>query len=139
MLASRLAVEGGYDTQTLVTFGSPVDAQVPDATLSVEVRHRDDPVSALAGGGFDAGAGTPGSFVAERTADPAAGANDLDPLVAHHLPAYEQTAAMLDASSDPRMNAVRDRLALLGGATSVTVSEYSVGRADPAPTAPVCR
>ncbi len=70
MVASRLAVEGGYDVKTLVTLGSPVEADVGDGTLSVAVRHTDDPVAALQGGGYDTAVGAPGSFVAERLADP---------------------------------------------------------------------
>lgn len=139
MVASRLAVEGGFDTQTLVTFGSPVDTQVGDGTLSVAVRHRDDPIAALAGGGFDAGVGAPGSFVAERTADPGVTTGDAHPFGVHGMSTYEQTAAMLDASHDPRMDPVRDRLAGLADATSVTATEYAVARVEPEPPAPVCR
>ncbi|QIG39020.1 hypothetical protein G5T42_05540 [Microbacterium sp. 4R-513] len=134
MVAAHLALEGGFDTQTLVTFGSPVDAQVGEGTLSVALRHRDDPIVALAGGGFDAGVGAAGSFVAERTVDPAVSPNDADPIRPHGMTAYEETAAMLDSSTDPRMGAVRDRLAELADATSVSVSEYAVERLPAAPS-----
>lgn len=127
MVASWLAVEGGYDTRTLVTFGSPVEAEVGSETLSVAVRHTDDPVAALQGGGLDTGTGAAGSFVAERSADPMPGVDDVA-LGAHHLTTYEQTAAMLDASADPRMGAVREVFAELGGAASVDVTEYAATR-----------
>ncbi|TDN91102.1 hypothetical protein [Microbacterium sp. BK668] len=139
MVAARLAVDGDFDTRTLVTFGAPVDAEVGEGTLSVAVRHRDDPVVALAGGGYDGGVGSPGSFVAERTIDPMLSAADADPLTAHHMTTYRETAAMLDSSGDPRMATVRERLAQLGAAASVEVREYAVERADPEPDAPSCR
>lgn len=138
MVASRLALEGGYDTRTLVTLGSPVTASVDAHTLSVDVRHSDDPVTTLNGGGFDTPVGAPGSFVAERAVDPAVTAADIDPGHAHHLAAYEDTATMLDASADPRMQEVRERLADLQSATEVEVHEYAVERLPgPASRAPV--
>lgn len=131
MIASRLAVEGGYDAQTLVTFGSPVEAEVGADTLSVAVRHTDDPVAALSGGGHDGGVGATGSFVAERSVDVTLSVFTPDPLQAHHLEAYEETAALLDGSDDPRMDAVRERLGQLGAASSVEVTEYSAERVSP--------
>ena len=133
MIASRLAVEGGYDTQTLVTFGSPVEADVGDRTLSVAVRHTDDPVAALQGGGYDTAVGAQGSFVAERLADPLPTSGDVT-LGAHHLAAYEETAAMLDASPDPRMDEVRELLSRLDAAASVDVTEYGASRVSPSPS-----
>lgn len=138
MVASRLALEGGFDTQTLVTFGSPVEADVGEGTLSVAVRHTDDAVAALAAGGHDAGVGAPGSFVAERAVDESVSLFDTDPLQAHHLTAYEETAAMLDASADPRMDAVREHLAQLGAAASVEITEYAAERDAPALVSPSC-
>ncbi|MEN2738733.1 hypothetical protein ABCS02_13160 [Microbacterium sp. X-17] len=115
MIASRLALEGGYDTRALVTFGSPVEAEVGAGTLSVQVRHRDDPVALLAGGGSPAPVGAPGGFVAERTADPQPSIGDLA-LGAHQLSAYEETARLVDASADPRVAHLRDVLGELADA-----------------------
>lgn len=131
MIVSRLALESGYDTQTVVTLGSPVEAAVGGDTLSVTVRHTDDPVAALAGGGHDVGVGAPSSFVAERAIDPGLSIRDADPMQAHHLDAYVDTAALLDESTDPRMDAVRRRLAQLDGAVSVEAAEYSAVRISP--------
>ena len=124
MVAARLASEGEYDTQTLVSLGSPVEAAVGPDTLSVALRHTDDPVAALAGGGHHDAVGAAGSFVAERAADPTVGV-DLD---AHKLDRYTETAAMLDVSADPRMNAMRQLLTRLGGAASVDVTVYAAVR-----------
>ncbi|MFH8252804.1 hypothetical protein ACH3VR_20735 [Microbacterium sp. B2969] len=129
-IAARLAVEGGFDTQTLVTLGSPVDAGVGADTLSVAIRHGDDPVGALAGGGDDIGFGAPGSFIAERSIDAGPFA---EPFAPHHIGAYEETAAMLDDSTDPRMGAVRERLGELQEATSVEVLEFGAAKAGACP------
>ncbi len=135
MIASRLALEGGFDTRTLVTFGSPVEADVGPGTLSVGVRHSDDPVAALATGGHAGGVGAPGSFIAERTADPLPGVHDLR-MPAHGIDEYTRTAALLDGSTDARMGAVRAVFAELGGAASVEVTEYAAMRADEPALAP---
>lgn len=123
MAVSHVALSGEYRVPTLVTVGSPVEADVGDETLSVSLRHTDDPVAYLATGGFAAGVGAVGSFVAERRIG---AANVIEP---HQMKNYRETAALLDASPDPRMDAVRERLAGLGAAASVTVSAYGAQRA----------
>lgn len=125
MVATHVAMDSPYDVATLVTVGSPVQGEVGAGTLSVALRHADDVVSALAGGGFADGVGAPGSFVAERSALSPGALPGQWLLGAHDLDRYVDTAAMLDRSADPRMDAVRERLAELGAASSVTVVEYS--------------
>ncbi|MFF2486927.1 hypothetical protein ACFVSU_11030 [Microbacterium sp. NPDC058062] len=127
MIAGHLALEGGYDTQTLVSIGSPVDTDVGSGTLSVTLRHTDDPVAGLAGGGHAAAVGAPGSFVAERVFDPDVG-TDEPRLPAHRLNAYAETAALVDASTDPRIDALRGVFAELARAESVEVTEYAATR-----------
>jgi hypothetical protein len=84
----------------------------------------------MTGGGFDHPVGAPGSFVANRVADPDAGLQDLL-LPAHDAAAYTETARLLDASSDPRMGAVRDVFDELSGAVSVEATEYGAERRQP--------
>ena len=127
MVTAHVALEGGFETRTLVSFGSPVEADVGDGTLSISLRHRDDPVGALEGGGHLGAVGAAGSFIAERTADPQPGLHDYG-LSAHGIGGYTDTARLLDASSDPRMDAVRDLWAELGRAASIDVTEYSAQR-----------
>ena len=129
MVATHLAVEGRYDTPTLVTFGSPLEGQVGGVTLSVALRHGDDPVAALAAGGNAAPVGAPGSFVAERTGDPLPGVHDIR-MPAHGIDSYTDTARLLDESTDPRMHAVRQVFEEFGSAASVDVLEFSAERAD---------
>ncbi|WP_438354878.1 hypothetical protein [Microbacterium sp. CJ88] len=132
MINAHLAVEGDYDTRTVVSFGSPVDADVGEGTLSVSLRHTDDAVPMLQGGGHSQAVGAPGSFVAERVADPAGGPRDLQ-VPAHAMAAYIETARMLDSSADPRMDGVRALFDELGAATSVTAVEYGAERVLPQP------
>lgn len=124
MITSHIALESAYDTKAVVTFGSPVSADVGPDTLSVQLRHTDDPVIALADGGHPAGVGADGSIIAERVADPTAGVQDIG-LKAHGLAEYRETAAVLDASSDPRANVLDDMFDELGTAQSVEVFEYA--------------
>ncbi|MFD4961127.1 hypothetical protein [Microbacterium sp. NPDC058389] len=127
MIGAHLALEGDYDVQTLVSLGSPVEADVGAGTLSVAIRHTDDPVAGLAGGGALEGVGAPGSFVAERVYDPDTGADDAT-LPAHRLTAYAETAAMVDASGDPRVAGLRAVFDDLARAESVEVGEYAAER-----------
>lgn len=137
MIAARLALEDEFSVRTLVTFGSPVHADVGPGTVGVALRHADDPVAALAAGGFAATVGAHGSFVAERTADPVGGVRDLlHPFGAHALDAYAETAGMLDASADPRMDAVREVFAGLEAAASVETTVFGAERVvEPRPSA----
>jgi hypothetical protein len=123
MLAGRLATEGGYDTRLLVTVGSPTEAPVGDATLSVQLRHTDDPVAALALGGSEATVGAPGSLVVEGDSGP-----HPPGLDAHRIDGYVDTAAQLDASTDPRVAGVREALAELRSASAVEVTEFGAER-----------
>ena len=127
MVTGHVALEGGFDTRTLVSLGSPIEADVGPETLSVSIRHTDDPLAMLTGGGHEHTVGAPGSFVAHRVADPDAGLDDIL-LPAHHAAAYTETARMLDGSTDPRMGAVRDVFAELGDAVSVEATEYGAER-----------
>ncbi|MFT4052541.1 MAG: hypothetical protein QM677_09870 [Microbacterium sp.] len=134
MDASFLALSGEYDVPMLVTFGDPVQADVGPETLSVALVHLDDPVTVLAAGGFAAGVGAAGSFVASRES-PGGMLTGEGLLGQHALDAYGETARMLDETDDPRMDGVRERLADLAEATSVDVLVY--GASDvPAPAPP---
>lgn len=127
MIAAHLALEADYETRTLVSFGSPVAADVGPGTLSVTVRHTDDPVAALAGGGHAEAVGAPGSFVVERVAHPEVGPGEVT-VPAHRMVQYADTAALVDASADPRVQHLRDVFAELGSASTVTVTEYAAVR-----------
>lgn len=127
MVTAHLALEGEYDTRTLVTLGSPVEADVATTTLSIGIRHTDDPVAALAGGGSMGSVGGEGSFIAERESHPDAGIDDLS-LPAHQLSAYRATAELVDESGDPRVTGLRAVFDELAGAAEVEVTDYVAER-----------
>lgn len=128
MITAHIALEEGYDVRTHIAFGSPVEADLGESTLSVAVRHTDDPAAALAGGGRFEPIGAPGSFIVEREADPATGKHDMR-IPAHQMATYAETAAMIDASTDPRVDGVHAVLDELARAESVDVVEYGALRA----------
>ena len=66
-------------------------------------------------------------FVAERVVDPDSGIGDLA-VPAHRMTQYAETAALVDASGDPRVGALQDVLAELRQAESVEVTEYAATR-----------
>ena len=100
--------------QTLVSLGSPVEARCRRRARSASsLRHTDDPVRCSPAAGTTSAVGAPGSFVAERTADPALGMHDIGCRRTAST-AYTETARLLDASTDPRMDAVRGLFDELG-------------------------
>lgn len=129
VVTAHLALDGGYDVRTLVSVGSPVEADVGPATLSVGIRHTDDPVAMAAGGGHMAPVGSPGSFIVEE----APGERSAEP---HGLRGYVETAARVDASTDPRVDAVRSVLGELAGATRAEAFEFGAERSGPVSPAP---
>ncbi|OCG73486.1 hypothetical protein [Microbacterium sediminis] len=120
MVAARLVTEGDYQVKTYVGLGSPVDAMMGEDTLSMQLRHRDDPISLLSNGGTAAGTGNDGSIVVERPLRPA-----------HTLDSYASTAGMVDASDDVRVEAFREVLeGLRQDAVSVEFTEYRTDYAE---------
>ncbi|WP_431804851.1 hypothetical protein [Microbacterium sp. bgisy203] len=135
---SHLVVSGPYESDVMVTIGGPVQADVGPDTLNVALRHGDDPFSALSNGGFAAGSGAPGSIVVSRET-PGTVFTEMfgDGFAAPHmLEKYRETAEMLDASGDPRMDAVYEKFDELDTAVGVEVFEYSAERVLPDPPAP---
>lgn len=130
MVIERLALEGPYDTRTAVSFGAPVQADLGDGTLAVSLRHTDDPIAALQAGGHPGGVGAPGGFVVERLADPAPGMRDVT-VPAHQMSAYVETATLVDASSDPRVESLRAAFDDLARAEGGRVEEYGATRVSP--------
>lgn len=126
-ITSRLALEGEFDVQANVTFGSPVQADLGPGILNVTVRHSDDPVAALSAGGHPGAAGSPGSLVVERAADPEGKLSDLA-LGAHDMTAYVTTARLTDAAEDPRLAGARDLVAGFAGSAPAVVTTYRLRR-----------
>lgn len=138
MIGVRLAREGGYDVGTVVTFATPVEADLDDDVLVVTVRHPDDPIVALTGGGLPTSAGSPESFVAERVVDPSIRWGDVG-IGVHQMDEYRETAALVDRSDDPRVKALHVQLATLGTAVGTAVvygARRDFGARDPGARGP---
>lgn len=129
MIVSYLASGSEYDVPTVITAGSPVEPTLSDQTLVVQVRHTDDPVSALAGGGSPAGTGAAESIVAQRQQDPWPTPGDLV-MTAHHLDGYVETARMLDSAADARLRELDALWTRLGTATGVESTQYLAERGE---------
>ncbi|MDQ4214889.1 hypothetical protein [Microbacterium capsulatum] len=128
MITDLLAQSGRFDVQAVFTVGSPVEPVLPDDVLSVAVRHTDDPVAGLAGGGSPSGTGSADSLVITRTVAPGHG---IDPgMPAHDFDGYRETVRLAEASGDPRMDAIREHFAALAGAT-MTSRDYASARVLP--------
>lgn len=127
MIAAQLGMEGEFDVTMQITVGSPVEPTVSDDQTLVQLRHDDDLVSGLAGGGSAAGTGSGDSFTASRTVEPLPDPGDLG-LGSHGIEQYEETARMVDGSSDPRAEALDRYWAELGEAAEVERTEYRAER-----------
>lgn len=129
MIASHLAMGSEFDVRVEVTAGSPVEPTLDDDQLLVQLRHTDDLVSSLAGGGSPGGTGSPDSFTAERVGDPDPGLQDFT-LRTHVLESYIETAEMLEESGDPRLDGLDGFWDELGEAEDIESTEYHAERVD---------
>lgn len=127
MNAAYLSSQSDFDVTVQVTAGSPVHPTVDEDRLLIELRHTDDVVSSLAGGGAPGGTGSPDSFVASRVADPAPHVHDVW-LHPHMMESYTETAELVDASGDVRMEAWTEKARELGEAVSIESTEYVARR-----------
>ncbi|QYG12479.1 MULTISPECIES: hypothetical protein [Microbacterium] len=128
MIAARLAMESEFEVSVMMTAGSPTEPSLTDDQTLLQLRHTDDVVSALAAGGSAEGTGSPDSFTASRVGDPHGGIQDLK-LQTHGLETYVATAEMVDASDDPRAEAVDEYWEELGEAVEVERIEFHAERA----------
>lgn len=127
MIATHLAMESEYDVSMQLTAGSPTEPTLGDDQTLIQLRHTDDLVSGLAVGGSAAGTGSDDSFTASRVGDPHDGFQDLT-LQAHGIETYIETAELVDASDDPRAEALDDYWEELGEAVEIERTEYHAER-----------
>ncbi|MGO2746957.1 hypothetical protein [Microbacterium sp.] len=127
MNAAYLASGSEFDVTVQVTAGSPVQPTLDDDQLLIELRHTDDMVNSLAGGGPPAGTGSADSLVVTRVGDPEPHIHDVW-LHPHMMESYTETAELLDASDDVRLEAWRDKARELTDAVSIESTEYVARR-----------
>ncbi|MET1016697.1 MAG: hypothetical protein ABWX76_07760 [Leifsonia flava] len=110
LLAAQLVSDERYTGSGLVTAGAPIaQLAVPADVPTLQLEHSDDIVPAL--GGYGDADPSPEHLVARREylanrTDPVDG-----PVPAHALDSYLETAAVVDSSAEPRLVALRERLA----------------------------
>lgn len=129
-ITSHLAMSGEFRVEANVMFGSPVAADLPAGVLDVNVRHTDDLVPLLQTGGHATQVGAPGSFIAERSTGALGGGPGVS-IAAHDMTHYVETAALVDASNDPRVDGIRTLLDELGDNGPAQVTTYHARRVDP--------
>lgn len=127
MIAAHISMEGTYDVRVQITAGSPVEPTVADDQTLVQLRHTDDMVSSLSGGGSPGGTGAPGSFTITREGNPDPSLRDML-LETHMLDAYIETAEMADDSGDPRVEALDEFWSGLNEAVDIERTEYQATR-----------
>lgn len=126
MNVDLIAQSGAFNVQGVFTIGSPVEPALSGDVMHVAVRHTDDPVAGLAGGGRPDGSGSLQSVVITRTAVPGHGVDVGMP--AHQLGEYQETVRQAEQSGDPRMAAVRDRFAAYDGASLIDSTDFTATR-----------
>ncbi|MGX1696196.1 hypothetical protein ACWIBQ_12525 [Microbacterium keratanolyticum] len=127
MIGTHLAASGEFTVLAHTSFGNPVQAVPIPGVLDVPVRHKDDPVARLAGGGT--AMETDDSVLVERLAFPETDIRDFG-MRSHHLDAYRETAALMDKSPDGRLDDLRAIIAGFDRATLVTARNFTAD--DPA-------
>lgn len=125
MIADRLAPDPNIDPEMVVTWGNPGEQPMPSDVVNIDIKHTNDPVGWLGGAEYPIPTGAEASFEVSRDTNAGRpGATVTDAATAHFLDAYIETGTLMDASQDPRMDGLRDPLAELAEAESVTTTEY---------------
>lgn len=112
LLVAQVAASGDFNTVALATFGAPAgQVPVPDAVPVIAAEHADDLVPALGGAPLDNTG--PGNRHLVVSREVFAAGRDIptgEPLPAHTMEAYRETARMIDASLEPRLMQFRAAL-----------------------------
>lgn len=126
MNVDLVAQSGQFDVQGVYTVGSPTEPALPENVDHVAVRHTDDPVAGLAGGGRPDGLGSSQGLVITRTTLPGHGIDLTMP--AHQLSAYQETVRLAEQSGDPRMDAIREHFSVYEGAALTDSTDFTATR-----------
>ncbi len=126
LVAQQLAGSGDYNTQSVVTIGSPGgQTLLPDDINAVVIAHGEDIVPVLDGKQNNTNALLVGRDVFAGNVQPPLGVA----VPAHHYEYYRHTAELLDAAESPRVQAAAHTLDRFGdGATTVTSTRYVATR-----------
>ena len=127
LLAVQLEQSGEYNVQGVVTLGSPV-GQLETTAPTLTIAHTEDLVPAL--GGLDT-ASADDRVLVRRTLYDDAPIPAGDAFPSHNLGAYRETAGLVDASTDPRVEKfIDDAAPFLSGDAAGTATEYRAERVE---------
>lgn len=125
IIAANLAADPDLDVVGAVSFGGPV-AQAPTGETPVlSVVHPEDLVPALGG----AGVAADGRLVVERSVERSPSLED--PLPAHALTAYRDTAELVDESEHPRVEEFRILIGEVTGGLPAQTTRWHAEREPP--------
>lgn len=123
LIGTYIATGSDYKVGTWIAAGNPTDPALDADQVYVDIRHRGDVVSNLAGGGDPGGTGSSKSFTVRASVDPGS------PIEQHGLTHYIDTGGQIDQSGDPREEALREEhFAVLGQAVQVERMEFQARR-----------
>lgn len=114
LVAARLAESGDFHVVQCVTVGAPL-GPIADDTPTLAIVHRGDVVPGLGGTALP----PPQRITVQATAAMPADSGLMDE---HSLDRYRQTAALVDQSSDPELQAARTRLGAFASGTGVATA-----------------
>ena len=130
-VAAWLAASGEFATAGVVSFGGPTGSiPLPDDIPAVLVEHTDDLVVAMGGEQRNDAA-----LVVERYASEDTDFETAPFAPAHRIPAYAETARLMDRERDPRLADAAARIdSFTEGAVLVERTAYRCERVESAPT-----
>ncbi|WP_141396717.1 hypothetical protein [Microbacterium gorillae] len=120
MVTENIAQVSPYHVVGEYAMGSPVAAALGKGVVHVMVQHSDDLVPQLQGPGLAGQNGGHGSVIIERAVPDSSG------IDTHRADHYTETAAMTDASRDPRLGEMKQQLRDLGALGEGVATAYSV-------------
>lgn len=132
LVAARIAQSQQFRVTELVTVGAPIHkVDVPASTRVLAIEHREDVIPMLSG---IAAAGTLATTLTVRRSVAGIAGAPGDPLHAHNLSRYVETAREVDHTSDPRLRQAVSNATEPGRAAAegqgTTSGQVSTWRAD---------
>lgn len=132
LVAARIAESEQFRVSSLVTVGAPIHkVEVPATTQVLAIEHREDVIPMLSG---IAAAGTLATTLTVRRSVAGITGAPGDPLPAHNLSRYVETAREVDRTSDPRLREAVSRATEPGRTAAqgqgTTTGQVSTWRAD---------
>jgi hypothetical protein len=129
LIAAQVAASARFNTVAVASFGAPNgQVPVPDSVPMIRVEHSDDLVPALGGTARDTTAAGSAHLVVRREVYAMAEVPADQPVPAHSLRNYRDTAQLIDGSAEPRLVTFRSHLGGLFGRDAGDVTMWRATR-----------